>query len=141
MADEDVTRAISPNELETALTVGNVVAGNYRILAHAGAGGMGIVYRARDLKLERTVALKFLPSEVNASEKDKQNFLKEARIASSLDHPNIGAIYGIDETADGRTFIVMAFYEGQSLADRIRFGGRLGIPEVIDIAVQMRSEE
>jgi eukaryotic-like serine/threonine-protein kinase len=137
MADEDVTRPISSNELETALAVGNVVAGNYRILAHAGAGGMGIVYRARDLRLERTVALKFLPSEVNASEKDKQNFLKEARIASCLDHPNIGAIHGIETTTDGRTFIVMAFYDGSSLADRIRVGAPIKVSEVIDIALQM----
>jgi serine/threonine protein kinase/tetratricopeptide (TPR) repeat protein/TolB-like protein len=137
MADEDVTRAISPQELEAALAVGNVVAGNYRILAHAGAGGMGIVYRARDLKLERTVALKFLPSQVNASEKDKQRFLKEARIASSLDHPNIGAIHGIETTPDGRTFIVMAFYEGQSLAERIRVGGPVKAPEAINIALQI----
>ncbi|HET6179931.1 MAG TPA: protein kinase [Candidatus Sulfotelmatobacter sp.] len=137
MADDDVTRAISPNELETIIAVGNVVAGNYRILAHAGAGGMGIVYRAHDLKLERTVALKLLPSDVNASEKDKQNFLKEARIASSLDHPNIGAIYGIETTTDGRTFIVMAFYDGPSLAERIRVGGPIKVPEAIDIAMQM----
>jgi eukaryotic-like serine/threonine-protein kinase len=137
MADEDVTRTISPNELETAVAVGNVVAGNYRILAHAGAGGMGIVYRARDLKLERTVALKFLPREVNASEKDKQQFLKEARIASSLDHPNIGAIHGIETTTDGRTFIVMAFYDGPSLAERIRVGGPIKVPEAIEIAVQI----
>ena len=136
MADEDITRAVSPHELEAALTVGKVV-GNYRILAHAGAGGMGIVYRARDLKLERTVALKFLPSQVNASEKDKQRFLKEARIASSLDHPNIGAIHGIETTPDGRTFIVMAFYEGPSLAERIRVGGPIKAAEAIDIAMQI----
>src|ERR1035437_4190804 len=137
MADDGATRRIPNDELKTVFAVGDVIARNYQILGSAGAGGMGVVYRARDLKLERTVALKFLPLEVIPREKDKQRFLTEARIASSLDHPNIGAIYGIDETADGRTFVVMAFYEGQSLADRIRFGGRLGIPEVIDIAVQM----
>lgn len=136
MADEGVTREI-PSEVANLIAIGDVVAGNYQILAHAGAGGMGIVYRARDLKLERTVALKFLPSEVNASEKDKQRFLKEARIASSLDHPNIGAIYGIETTADGRTFIVMAFYDGPSLADRIRLRGAIDAPEAIDIAMQM----
>ena len=137
MEDHGVTRRIAPHELRTALAVEEVIARNYRILGRAGAGGMGVVYRARDLKLERTVALKFLPFEVASSEKDKERFLKEARIASSLDHPNIGAIYGIDETEDGRTFIVMAFYEGQSLADRIQVAGHLEIPEVIDIAVQM----
>jgi eukaryotic-like serine/threonine-protein kinase len=137
MEDPGVTRRIPAHELKTALTVDDVVAQNYRILGRAGAGGMGVVYRARDLKLERIVALKFLPPGVAASEKDKERFLKEARIASSLDHPNIGAIYGIDEAEDGRTFIVMAFYEGQSLADRIRKAGRLEIPETIDTAVQM----
>src|ERR1035438_3589290 len=119
MAEEGITEPRFPTEESTALTVGEIVAGNYEILGKAGSGGMGVVYRARDLKLERTVSLKFLPSEVDASEKDKQRFLKEARIASWLDHPNIGAIYGIETTADGRSFIVMAFYEGSSLARRI----------------------
>src|SRR3954468_17922202 len=137
MDDQGVTQRIAAHELKTAFTVEDVIARNYRILGRAGAGGMGVVYRARDLKLERTVALKFLPPEVSSSEKDKERFLKEARIASSLDHPNIGAIYGIDETDDGRTFIVMAFYEGQSLTDRIVAAGRLGSAEAIDTAMQM----
>jgi eukaryotic-like serine/threonine-protein kinase len=137
MADDGATQPISTNELKPVFAVGNVIARNYQILGQAGAGGMGVVYRARDLKLDRIVALKFLPSEVDASEQQKQRFLKEARIASSLDHPNIGAIYGIEETADGRTFIVMAFYEGQSLAARIRLGEPMAVPEVADIAMQM----
>ncbi len=123
-------------DLKTALSVGELVANDYRILGMAGAGGMGVVYRARDLKLERTVALKFLPADLNASERDKQRFLREARTASSLDHPNIGVIHGIEETTDGRTFIVMAFYEGQSLAQKIR-NGPLPPAEAIDIALQM----
>src|SRR5580693_6554745 len=102
-----------------SLSAGDVV-GNYKILGMAGAGGMGVVYRALDVKLQRTVALKFLPADLNASEKDKERFLKEARTASSLDHANIGVIHGVEETADGRTFIVMAFYEGESLAEYIR---------------------
>jgi serine/threonine protein kinase/tetratricopeptide (TPR) repeat protein len=137
MADDDATQRISADELKTVFAVGDVIARNYEILGQAGAGGMGVVYRARDLKLQRIVALKFLPSEVNASEKQKQRSLKEARIASSLDHPNIGSIYGIEETADGRTFIVMAFYEGPSLAARIHHSGPMAIPEVVDIAMQM----
>jgi serine/threonine protein kinase len=76
----------------------------------AGKGGMGFVYRTRDLKLGRTVALKFLPSEVSASDREKQRFLTEARLAAALDHPNIGSIYGIDVSVEGRTFIVMAYY-------------------------------
>ncbi len=123
-------------ELKSALSVGQLVADNYQVLDLAGAGGMGVVYRARDLKLERTVALKFLPDELNANLRDKDRFLREARTASSLDHPNIGVIHGIEESADGRTFIVMAFYEGESLAQRIR-KGPLRLYEVLDISCQM----
>jgi eukaryotic-like serine/threonine-protein kinase len=122
----------------SALSVGDLVGTNYEILGRIGAGGMGVVYKARDRKLERIVALKFLPPGLNASELDKERFLKEARIASSLDHPNIGVIHGIEETSDGRTFIVMAFYEGQSLADRVSTGSRpLSAPEVVEIAIQI----
>lgn len=122
----------------SALSVGDLVGTTYEILGRIGAGGMGVVYKARDRKLERTVALKFLPPGLNASELDKERFLKEARIASSLDHPNVGVIHGIEETSDGRTFIVMAFYEGQSLADRISTGSHpLSVPEVVEIAIQI----
>lgn len=124
-------------ELTSTLSAGEVVARNYQVLGRAGAGGMGVVYRARDLKLERTVALKFLPFELNASDKDKEHILKEARIASSLDHVNIGAIYGIDETPDGHIFIIMAFYEGQTLAERIHLRGDIPIPEVLEITTQI----
>src|SRR5208282_1155187 len=99
-------------------------------------GGMGVVYKALDIKLERTVALKFLPPELNASEKEKERFLKEARTASSLDHPNIGAIHGVEETGDGRAFIVMAFYEGESLWQKIH-RGPIPFSESVDIAIQM----
>lgn len=118
------------------ITEGDLIAGNYRILGIAGSGGMGVVYRALDLRLERVVALKFLPSELNSSQRDKDRFLREARTASSLDHPNIGVIHGVEETDDERTFIVMAFYEGTSLADQIR-----GVPmtpsQAVDVASQM----
>ena len=97
---------------------------------------MGVVYRARDQRLDRTVALKFLPPELNASEREKERFLREARTASSLDHPNIGVIHGIEETTDGLTFIVMAFYEGSSLAQRIR-KGPFKVREAMGIARQM----
>jgi len=93
-------------------------------------------YKALDTKLERTVALKFLPPDLNASERERERFMKEARTASSLDHPNIGVIYGIEETGDGRSFIVMAFYEGDSLAQRIR-RGPIPIREAVEIAIQM----
>ncbi len=110
--------------------------GNYQILAMAGAGGMGVVYKALDLKLERTVALKFLPSQLNVTEKEKERFMKEARTASALDHPNIGVIHGVEETSDGRAFIVMAFYEGEALAERIR-RGPIPMREAVDLAIQV----
>ena len=120
----------------SALTVGDQVGATYEVVDRVGAGGMGVVYKARDLKLERFVALKFLPPGLNASKLDKERFLKEARIASSLDHPNTGVIYGIEETDDGHTFIVMAYYEGQSLAHRIQ-DGPLPAAEVVEIATQI----
>ena len=124
--------------LKQSFSEGELVAGNYRVLSIAGSGGMGVVYRALDLRLDRTVALKFLPPELNTSERDKERFLREARTASSLDHPNIGVIHGIEETGDGLTFIVMAFYEGSSLAQRI-LDGALTVHESIEIARQMAS--
>ncbi|HUY81313.1 MAG TPA: protein kinase [Acidobacteriaceae bacterium] len=123
-------------ELKNSISEGEVVAGNYRILGVAGSGGMGVVYRALDLKLERTVALKFLPSELNANPKDRERFLREAKIASSLDHPNIGTIHGVEETADGKAFIIMAFYDGVSLA-KMTQGGPMPAHLAIDIAMQM----
>jgi serine/threonine protein kinase len=122
--------------LKTSFSEGDLIAGNYRVLSIAGSGGMGVVYRARDQRLDRTVALKFLPPELNASEREKDRFLREARTASSLDHPNIGVIHGIEETEDGFTFIVMAFYEGSSLAQRIQKGS-LKVREAVGIARQM----
>src|SRR5487761_1323646 len=124
------------HDLKSSLSIGEIVANSYRVLGMAGAGGMGVVYRAQDIRLERTVALKFLPDQLNASDRDKERFLREARTASSLDHPNIGVIHGIEETPDGRTFIVMAFYEGQSLAQRIR-SGPIRCREAVEIALQI----
>ncbi len=110
--------------------------GNYRILSLVGAGGMGLVYKALDLKLERTVALKFLPHDLTIGEKDKERFLREAKSASALDHTNIGVIHGLGEDRDGRLFIVMAYYEGETLAQRIR-RGPLPVSEAVDIAKQI----
>lgn len=125
-------------DVKNHLSVGELLTNNYRILGMAGAGGMGVVYRAKDLKLERTVALKFLPDHLNASDRDKARFLVEARTASSLDHPNIGVIHAVEETADGRTFIVMAFYEGKSLAQKIR-AGPIPPREAVEIGIQIAS--
>lgn len=123
-------------ELRSGVSEGEIVSGNYRILGIAGSGGMGVVYRALDLRLERVVALKFLPVELNQSERDKARFLREARIASSLDHPNIGVIHGVEEAPDGTSFIVMAYYEGITLAERLRTGP-LAPEQAVDIAAQV----
>jgi eukaryotic-like serine/threonine-protein kinase len=124
------------NGPKRSFSEGEIIAGNYRILAEAGSGGMGVVYRALDLRLNRTVALKFLPPELAAGDKEKERFLREARTASSLDHPNIGVIHGVEETADGSTFIVMAFYEGSTLAQRMQQGSIL-VHQAIGIVSQV----
>lgn len=102
-----------------SLSVGEQV-GEFKILAMAGAGAMGVVYVARDLKLERTVALKFLPFDLNANPEEKGRLLEEARAASVLDHPNIGVVHSLEETSGGQAFIVMAYYEGLTLTEEIR---------------------
>ena len=123
-------------EVNYTLAVGDLVGNNYEILGIVGAGGMGVVYRSRDRRLERIVALKFLPPEMDRNEREREYFLLEARTASSLDHPNIGVIHGIEETADGRSFIVMAFYEGKSLEQQMR-DGPLATGEIVNIACQI----
>jgi eukaryotic-like serine/threonine-protein kinase len=111
---------------------------HYRITEKLGAGGMGVVYKAQDLQLERFVALKFLPQDLALSESDRERFLREARSASALDHPNIGVIYGIDKTADGQMCIVMAYYEGQTLSQKL-YGGPLALRQATDWACQIAS--
>ena len=109
---------------------------HYRITHKLGAGGMGVVYKAVDLKLERTVALKFLPHEVAVSEEDKEHLMREARAASALDHPNIGVIHGLDESEDHQLFIVMAYYEGETLSQKLG-RGILSVRASLDLAIQV----
>ena len=96
-----------------ALTPGSKL-GSYEVLSLLGAGGMGEVYRARDTRLGREVAIKVLPAERMADENRRQRFVQEARAASALNHPNIVTIYEI-ESADGIDFIVMEYVPGKSL--------------------------
>ena len=91
----------------------------YKIIEKIGSGGMGVVDKAQDLKLDRFIAFKFLPLHFTNSEEEKQRFIHEAKAASSLDHTNICAIYEIDETEDGHIFICMAYYEGKTLDKKI----------------------
>src|SRR5215471_9814884 len=109
---------------------------HYRVLEKLGAGGMGVVYKALDLQLERAVALKFLPHELLPSDSDRERFLREARSASALDHPNIGVIHGVDKTPDGHLFIVMAYYDGQTLGQKLR-SGPLPLREALDLMIQI----
>jgi tetratricopeptide (TPR) repeat protein len=115
--------------------VGTDVA-HYVVEARLGGGGMGVVYAARDTKLGRKVALKFLPPQWSHDESAKQRFIREAQAASATDHPNICTIHDIGTAADGQLFIVMAHYDGQTLKARLE-GGRLPVDEAVDIAAQV----
>jgi len=109
---------------------------HYKILEKLGEGGMGVVYKVQDTKLDRFVALKFLPLHLSTNDEEKQRFIHEAKAASALDHPNICTIFEIDETEDGQLFIAMAYYEGETLKEKIE-RGPLKLEETIDIASQV----
>ncbi|MDZ7260818.1 MAG: serine/threonine-protein kinase [candidate division KSB1 bacterium] len=109
---------------------------HYKILEKLGEGGMGVVYKAEDLKLKRIVALKFLPPELTRDPEAKERFIQEAQAASALDHPNICNIHEIDETHEGQLFIVMACYEGETLKKKV-ISNQLSVNSVLDIAIQI----
>jgi len=113
------------------------VLSHYRIEERIGGGGMGVIYRAVDTRLERVVAVKFLTARLTGNEQAMERFLQEARAASAIDHPNICTIYEIDETEDGELYLVMAYYEGKTLSDLIRERGPLPLDESIDLTRQV----
>jgi non-specific serine/threonine protein kinase len=112
-----------------------VIAGKYQILQKLGEGGMGVVYKAKDSRLDRTVALKFLSSDLIKDEEAKHRFIQEAKAAAALEHPNICTIFEVDEE-DGQTFITMSYIEGQSLRDKLR-KGPLDVDKAKDIVIQV----
>jgi serine/threonine protein kinase/class 3 adenylate cyclase len=110
--------------------------GHYHLLGTLGSGGMGMVYRAHDTRLDRDVALKFLPSHLSAMPEARERLLVEARAAAALEHPNVCSIHEIGETSDGRLFIAMACYSGETLRERLACGP-LPPVEAFVIAVQI----
>jgi serine/threonine protein kinase/formylglycine-generating enzyme required for sulfatase activity/dienelactone hydrolase len=112
------------------------VLSHYRVLEKLGGGAMGVVYRGLDLRLDRHVALKFLPSELSRDPDARERLTQEARAASALDHPNLCTIHDIDATPEGQLFIAMAYYDGATLKKQIA-NGPLTLDEALDIAIQM----
>ena len=108
---------------------------HYQILEELGRGGMGVVYKAHDIKLDRDVAIKFLPRHITASAVDRERFTIEARAAAALNHPHIATIYSIEEV-DGETFFVMECIDGQELKNRIQ-SAPLSVEEVVEIGRQI----
>jgi hypothetical protein len=137
MLDTDAAElfaAIAPTSSIAPPPPGRAVS-HYRIGECVGRGGMGVVYEARDTRLERTVALKFLPPAISADAGAKQRFMHEAQAAAALDHPNICTIHEVGETGDGQLFIAMPFYDGETMKQRIA-RGPLDLSEALDVALQ-----
>jgi serine/threonine protein kinase len=108
---------------------------HYKIMDKLGQGGMGVVYLAQDTKLDRKVAIKFLPHSIAVTPEEKERFKIEARASAALSHPNIATIYAIEE-CDGQTFIVMEYIDGQELKEKIK-SGPLPLNDIMSIAYQI----
>ncbi|MBF8296360.1 MAG: hypothetical protein HW389_2905 [Bacteroidetes bacterium] len=109
---------------------------HYHVLEKLGGGGMGVVYKAEDIKLKRLVALKFLPPDLTSDPRSKERFAHEAQAASSLEHPNICTVHDIGDTDEGQTFIVMSYYDGETLKRKLS-RGPLKVEQALEIAAQI----
>ena len=134
--DELVRSLLASEETASAGVLNARIVCHYELIERIPGGGMGVIYRARDVRLQRVVALKFLPVTLSADERAKARFLLEARAAAALDHRNVCAIHEIGETEEGQLFIAMPFYEGETLADRIA-REPLPVAEAMTIAIQV----
>jgi len=112
------------------------IVGHFRVIEKIGSGGMGIVYKAQDLTLDRIVALKSLPPAVINDKEAIARLIQEARTASILDHPNICTIHEVSQTPEGQVFIAMAYYEGETLSQKLRHGP-LPQPQAVGIAMDI----
>ena len=128
--DEAPAEPIDESILGSAPTIGH-----YRVFEKLGSGGMGVVYRAEDLRLHRFAAIKFLSGNLTADPESLNRFRREARAASALNHPNICTIYDVGEE-DGRSYIAMEFLEGVSLKQRIS-GKPLPVAELLALALEI----
>ena len=132
---KDISFTVTLKAPAAGLSKGTVIAGKYIIMGEIGRGGMGVVYKAKDTRLDRAVALKFLSPELTRDEEAKKRFVQEAKAAAAINHPNISIIHEIDEH-QGQTFIAMEYVQGQSLKNRLE-DGPLELDETKEIALQV----
>lgn len=123
------------DDVHAEFSIGQTIA-QYRLIERLGAGGMGVVFKALDLRLDRLVALKFLPAPLNTNRRAKELLIAEAKAASSLDHPNIGVVHDIGQTNEGHLFIVMGYYEGETL-ERKNEHGSASVRDAVDVVTQI----
>jgi serine/threonine protein kinase len=115
---------------------GTILADRYRIVSLAGRGGMGEVYRADDLKLGQTVALKFLPTSLERDPAARERLLAEVRSARTVSHPNVSRVYDVGDVA-GRVFLTMEYIDGEDLASLLRRIGKLPAAKALEVARQL----
>lgn len=127
----EVSRCAAPEPLAPGIRIGQ-----YEILEPVAGGSMGEVYKAKDLRLGRTVALKFLPADLSRDSSARKRFLREAQAVAQLDHPHVATIYDTGETEGGRAYLALAFYEGETLQQKLE-RGPLPVPEAVGIARQI----